>query len=353
MSGNDNRNYRFAKNNPLQEDEAPRSITEADAALYGAVNLTGTDRIKVKKLSIFDIYPDLAQPRRAIPSAARVQWSGTSNTVTEMLIAWWELAQAECGHDIDLRNLVIGDSESQRPEESKPIEASLLALADLAASIFSDGLTNPITVAKHQETYRLETGERRWLAYHLLRWLTGDHQWENIPARVVDQVDIWRQAAENNARQNLNAVGRARQYAILMMAFYPDQAFNPHHECPSDRAYYAQALNLDMPYGQGQKILSTMAITSRSQLTTYRKTLAVADEIWMQADDENWPESKLFSVLNTSSSAPTPPASPLADKKNKQVFNRIWRVLQHGKGTISQKDVNHLHHWLNEVEKRL
>src|SRR5436190_1171088 len=52
-------------------------------------------------------------------------------------------------------------------------------LGELAESIRSEGLLQPIVVRKHGEKYQLIAGERRWRAFQKLKIKT-------IPARVVE-----------------------------------------------------------------------------------------------------------------------------------------------------------------------
>ena len=96
-------------------------------------------------------------------------------------------------------------------------EAPLLRLADLAGSIRQDGLTNPITVVKTGDTHVIETGERRWVAFHLLNAYIDGDDYQSIPARRMPELNLWRQASENTARDALNAIARARQIALLLM----------------------------------------------------------------------------------------------------------------------------------------
>src|SRR5690606_34285023 len=128
---------------------------------------------------------------------------------------------------LDLRAYVMadGDHPEADPTPLGPLEGSLLALADLAGNIRRNGLMNPISVVRVGERYQIETGERGWLAHHLLRLLTGDDNWQYVAARVVERSSVWRQAGENSARADLNAISKARQFALLLMDLYqnPDK----------------------------------------------------------------------------------------------------------------------------------
>ena len=86
------------------------------------------------------------------------------------------------------------------------------AIADLAASLKSNGLIQPVVVRKTGENYELIAGERRWRAAQQAGLL-------NIPA-VVRQVDQFQQAemalVENIQREDLNPIDRAAGYKSLI-----------------------------------------------------------------------------------------------------------------------------------------
>lgn len=86
------------------------------------------------------------------------------------------------------------------------------SLAELAASLKSNGLIQPIVVRKVDDGYQLIAGERRWRAAKLAG-LT------EIPVFLKD-VDAFTQAqmalVENIQREDLNPVERAQGYRTLM-----------------------------------------------------------------------------------------------------------------------------------------
>jgi hypothetical protein len=257
-------------------------------------------RERIEQIDIDRIVPDWSQPRRVFPSAVR--GAAGEYGVGVLLAQWRQITRFGV-------EAILEGGELNLPKaftELNPAEEGFINLARLAASIRRDGLANPITVYQVAESegdpapdwWFIETGERRWLAYHLLAGYFADEDWSRIPARVVEAHDVWRQAAENTARSNLNAVGRARQFALLLLALYPERPFRRYEECESDRAFYAQALELTMPYGEGGRLLSAMGVNSRERLTVYRRTLELSDDVWNRADDGNWPEAKLFGTPN-------------------------------------------------------
>ena len=182
---------------------------------------------------------------------------------------------------------------------------------DLAATIYRDGLTNPITVAQQGNQtavqYQLETGERRWLAYHLLHAnFPQDGQWTKIPARIVESPNLWRQAAENNARDNLNAIGKARQFALLLMDLLSRESgdavtFKPFDAFRHEREFYAQVADGNryrIPRGKGQLLVSVIGLGNPDQLRDYRKLLSLPDEAWKIADDYHLTEYRLRELMS-------------------------------------------------------
>jgi hypothetical protein len=262
-----------------------------------------------KRIQINVIYPDPVQPRRTIPSKVADFRDDEGRIATEFadiydIWSWLAAQEANVEYPYNIEPHLFDNPEDmpEREVEPGPIESALIKLIGLARSIRDDGLQNPITVAKIDDRYVIETGERRWLAYNLLEAYYNNGKWATIPAFTVDHTSVWRQAAENAQRQNLNAIGRARQYALLLMALHPEAEFAPRHQCVSDREFYAQAATLTIPRGRRKDVLTAMGISSPSQLTAYNDTLLISDEVWQIADDENWSQAQLFGVPNSSSS---------------------------------------------------
>ncbi len=282
-------------------------------------------------ISIFDIVPDEAQPRRAIPQAVLENWEHTGNLLHDMplLFEIWEtLVNAQRSNDEPLfllENYLGQDVVEERGNEAheydpeiNPIERALVKIADIALSIRKYGLNNPITVAPLVPAgYVIETGERRWLAYHLLH-AKGlktqqegiDDDFSTISARKVDHVSVWRQAAENGARDDLNAIGKARQIAVLTMDLH--QTFNqaiflPFEEFEHDRHFYAQIYSnengsfLRAIRGTQDHIIAAVGLKSGRQVSQYRKLLTLPDEAWTLADDHNLSEYALRQIVDDNS----------------------------------------------------
>lgn len=274
----------------------------SDEGLVGTVGRT----MKARSIPLADILPDPAQPRRAVPSVARRLWDGQSNaeSISAMLGAWVGLAEAELHAPLQIYIAAEPPEDYRRPEideATTPTAFKLFMLADLANDIFAKGLNDPISINAVEGGYRTEYGERRWLAHWWLYLATSDEKWTKINAFVRDEFDVWRQASENGARQQLNAVSKARQLARLLMDIYKSEViFKSYAELvPAggyDRAYYAQVADGEqfrIPRGWGEKIVAAMGLPNTTQLRQYRALLRLPDDIWVKGDDESWAEGAL------------------------------------------------------------
>lgn len=88
-------------------------------------------------------------------------------------------------------------------------------LSELAESIRSEGLLQPVVVRKHGEKFQLIAGERRWRAFQLLKI-------KAIPARIVEASNASSAALgliENLQREGLNPIEEAHGYASLIRDF--------------------------------------------------------------------------------------------------------------------------------------
>jgi len=289
--------------------DAP-TLEQTDSEIFGTIQ--PGKHLRAKPISIFSIYPDLSQPRRAIPSDVRQGWIPVPEEMQVFLQHWVD----DCG--FDLGDLLAANSEFDRPEYTQPSQRALMSLIDLAASILHSGLVNPITVLQQGDIYKIETGERRWIAYHLLYLHTQDQQWAQIHARIVKSIDLWRQAAENGARDDLNAVGKARQLAILLMDLHPSSRFKPIEDFKHEQDFYAQVADgnqYPIPRGRSEMLLSVMGLKHADQLRQYRGILRVPHDFWDYADDQNLTEGEIrkaakndYSVTPVTPKRPAPPS---------------------------------------------
>ncbi|HEU5078991.1 MAG TPA: ParB/RepB/Spo0J family partition protein [Opitutaceae bacterium] len=130
-------------------------------------------------------------------------------------------------------------------------EISAEQLNELAESIRSEGLLQPIVVRKHGDKFQLIAGERRWRAFQLLKIKT-------IPARVVDASDASSASLgliENLQREGLNPIEEAYGYASLIRDFDLTQEATA-ERVGKGRASVANALRLLSLDGELQGYLS-------------------------------------------------------------------------------------------------
>src|SRR6202789_3556247 len=88
-------------------------------------------------------------------------------------------------------------------------------LSELAESIRSEGLLQPIVVRRHGDKFQLIAGERRWRAFQQLKI-------RSIPARVVEASDASAASIgliENLQREGLNPIEEALGFASLVRDF--------------------------------------------------------------------------------------------------------------------------------------
>lgn len=209
------------------------------------------------------------------------------------------------GMRVDVRQVILhgGDGIDADEKDLPGITAGYLQLLGLASSIHREGLIEPIVTVKRGRGWLIIAGERRWLAHHLLHEVIGEH--ETVLAIEKKQASVWEQAAENGARNPLNAIGTARQLALLIMdlhdgqdgvKFYPYDDLVLPGEC--DRKFYAQAKNHNIPRGMGQRIMDVMGFASKRVTSDYRKLWEIPDELWIQADVEDWTKNRILEELD-------------------------------------------------------
>lgn len=280
----------------------------------GSPDIPDSGRVVARPTPISAIWADVKQPRRAIPISIRMHWDGNPASVPDMLKQWCIVAQEASGVEIDVVALLNGQGEGLNTDNFPSVAQEFLALVRLAQGIKADGLINPITINESDGKFLIESGERRWLAYHLLNMYLGE-TWSKIPAAKGNVNDsVWRQASENTQRRQLNAIGMARQIALLIMAArgtppmasgtqyleYEDVVKNG----ASDRRYYAQVADGTVhriPRGMGERIQAAMGL-GMEQISQYRRLLrltedeTINDALWTKADVENWPEGWLRDV---------------------------------------------------------
>lgn len=290
-------------NDPFgQADETP----DVSEALFGKVAVPDSGRETVKPIDIMSIYPDSSQPRRAIPMAYRKGWLGQPNKIPDILGAWKVSVGKRLGGTFSVKDYIMGEDFPELPDNVDGDIRDFFDLISLANSIYKEGLTNPIaTVMISPESYLLVAGERRFLAFHLLNMCQVPNAKNKIPCRILPKKDVWAQASENGARKPLNAIGMARQLALLILDMYQGedglQGIEEYikHERP-DREYYAQVANGNVwriKKGMGQRILDVTGLKSAEAIADYRKLLSLSDDVWEQADAENWTLGRIKTMM--------------------------------------------------------
>lgn len=289
------------------------NLNEWDAKIYGELEAADTSMQTIFATSIHQIAPDPTQPRRQIPSVIRQQWDGQN--IQQLFAVWINQFAAERGMEYEaagdlifhkMQNKDTAESATEDAPKLKPgvAESSLMEVVQLAADIAERGLINPVSVVRMGgQSFRLETGERRWLAYHLLHLSfvdrDGQSQWMRIPAQEVTAASVWRQASENTARAQINAISKARQLALLLMDWYTQNEsadFLPYSDFEHDRHFYAQVQDGELwkiPYGKAEMFLTAMNVKNAVQLRQYRRLLHLPDSVWTVADDYNLTQSWL------------------------------------------------------------
>lgn len=379
------------------------SFEHAADALFGGKRDAAPEVLK--QVAIEQIYPDPTQPRRTLPSSVRARVTIQPDHLPDVFNIWIGLIEEESQRELSIDSFLQGSDPVERSDQTGPIEAAFLDLVELAASIRRDGLTNAITVARMGRNYRLETGERRWMAYHLLHsYFNGrdgkpdeSDRWSKIPARVMDTMNVWRQATENTARQNLNAIGRARQFSLLLMDVLGSDQFQPFDQFEHERDFYAQVADGNtwrIPRGSGEMLLNAMGLKNESQLRYYRALLRLPVEVWRLADDYNTSvrtlrvclqqsagdEAKLIQLIerarrsetvsmdtlsddtdipNQSQDPPTPPTKETPAPGSKAFFSLVARALDRvgeGKPKDNQRAwdmLEKMESWIQEQKQQV
>jgi hypothetical protein len=278
-------------------DDSPLTPAEADEALYGTVEINGkSSRVIIYPTDITNFRADVTQPRRTVPPSLRGGWDGTSEKVSMLLSAWNNLANQESNQWIKPADYFSGEMDTiEYDEKEHPITANFMDLLKLGRSIQQQGLKHPIQASEIDGA--IESGERRWLAYHLLgMYGKNPDEWQKIPAVRTPELDVWAQAATNGAQRDLNKIESARQLALLIMDMYKDEfEFKTYSEIindgGSDRDFYAQVIEgntFPVKRGRTKDILAVTGWSGRANVQQYRDLLNLDSETWAIADEENW-----------------------------------------------------------------
>ena len=112
-----------------------------------------------------------------------------------------------------LRQLPIGAMTPHPDQPRRHFDEA--ALSDLAESIGTRGLIQPIVVRPHGKGYQIVAGERRWRAAQRARL----HEIPVIVRELTDAEALEIALVENIQRQDLNAIEEAEAYSRLIEQF--------------------------------------------------------------------------------------------------------------------------------------
>lgn len=326
--------------------------------MYGAGDLGSPPTnlpMMTQQIKLMDIVPDITQPRRAIPQSVRGGWDGNPMEIPSLLEVWKMRAQREI--DVDLEQVIreerreIDGEEGAElfaslPDDLSPMAKGFVELAQLAADIKREGLTNPITVARQERGFVIIAGERRYLAHHLLMEYADGA--DTIQCIVKPARNVWVQASENANRSPLNAIGMARQVALLIMAMYEEQrgeAFVPYQEIvepgESDRTFYAQVADgrqYRVLEGYAEKLTTATGLPSYRQVRRYRALLTIPDELWVQADNDDLAEYAIRTMVNPPKQSQSAPTGALSDEESFEQVPSPPTPLPRGEGRMIQEN---------------
>ncbi len=262
-----------------------------------------------QKLPLDLIVPDPIQARRAMPELLRMDWLNGAK-IFDLLIDWSEQAteqiidawQKETPHGEvaapDWRDWLEGETEPKPVDTPEPVAIRWIELVRLASSIYQRGLDRPIAVYPLDATYyQILSGERRFLAFNLLNWM-GYSGYREIPAEIREGYDPYRQAIENGVREDLNAIGIARQLAILLKAANGDSI---NSQGKVGQSWYADANDLTPPYGKGDQIALMLGLPNWRALSRYKALLKLPEPVWNWADEFSWAERKIRGIVSKAS----------------------------------------------------
>lgn len=138
--------------------------------------------------------------------------SGAKKTVKKLshqpVAAASEVPNATGYREIEVKSIVANPYQPRREIHSGQVE-------ELAKSIQSEGLLQPIVVREKKGTFELIAGERRLHAFKFLKL-------GKIPARIIEASDASSATLaliENLQRENLNPIDEALGYASLVRDF--------------------------------------------------------------------------------------------------------------------------------------
>lgn len=271
------------------------------------------DVVSETTLPIMDIIPDATQPRRIVPYEIRRTWDGTPQGYSKLIDAWENHARKVAGGSFPV-DILTGKASALDIKTDDPLALNFAELLGFAANIRDIGLNHPIGVVKRGSYHRIIYGERRWTGFQILNHYLGTTEdWSSIPVKIAD-VGEWElvkaQVAENNQSKRPNAIGRAREFAKMLMIARTDsgERYDSWDQLVvpggCDRAWYAQVSNGELhriPRNMGPQFEQSLNI-SIGQMRQYRGLLRLTedhkinDALWTMGDEGDWAEQFMREV---------------------------------------------------------
>lgn len=275
--------------------------------------MTGADEksgsvVVSKMVGIFTLRPDLQQPRRILPLSVRGTWNGDPQEVPRLLGTWLSVVNFRLKTEIPIKEALLGNWENKLSDDQKidPAVWWFFDIVGLAVTIVKSGQREAVEFAEGV----LIDGERRWWAMHMLNAWVGkwnERDFSKILGAEKPKPDVWAQAARNGARTALNAVGMARQLALLIMDMYEGDSGVKFDSFKMmvlpgeiDRKFYAQVANGEIyriKRGMGEQVMSATGLKSMERVRQYRALLSIPDGLWQKADEQNWAEGQIREYL--------------------------------------------------------
>lgn len=272
---------------PQQKDEPVARKKPSKAR--GAVSMPETDVLgrdlvgdsPLQDILVERIEPDPHQGRWILPSPIRAQFQSGQLTAAQALDRWRKLAAQT-------------QKQQGKRAETHPETVKLAEIEGLAKSIASGGQVNPITVTRHGDHWRIETGERRFWAHVWLANVEKDDSARMVPAVIRPTLDPFRQAVENLHFASLNAIATARTIARLVQSLTsgPGQVVEP----ALDFAGYREIASARIPRGGWKRIREAMN-KSDDILGRHLRLLLLPDEALDLADRYDLTEKQLRPVM--------------------------------------------------------
>ncbi|NJM39670.1 MAG: ParB N-terminal domain-containing protein [Anaerolineae bacterium] len=213
----------------------------AKPILSNTLQVGDLPRIPIDKIRI-----NVEQPRRKMPRDLAKQVGDLNITVVEAVQQWAKRTGVSLNLEADVE---------QRGYSAGSAKTLYKIVDDIALSVKEHGLVEPISVyALDDGTYLLEAGERRTCGYAVLV-ANGLDEFKTIPAVIAEQKNtLRRQISENEDREGLSALDRARSYWSLR---YELSGLGP--------------INWDELTGAGTNIAAQLEKSGTGQLVTWKE----------------------------------------------------------------------------------